>query len=87
MTPSCRLNSYAVVFVHYLTKWPEVYPISDQTTFTIPKLYGVPKKTIYDRGAVFLSRLMCNVYHLLGVHKLITTAYDLRTDRLVERTL
>ena len=28
-------NSYAVVFVDYLTKWPEVFPVADQTALTI----------------------------------------------------
>ena len=33
-----RGNCYAIVFVDYLTKWPEVFPTADQTTLTIAKL-------------------------------------------------
>ena len=33
-----RGNRYAMVFVDYLTKWPEVFPTVDQTTLTIAKL-------------------------------------------------
>ena len=43
-------NHYAVVFMDYLTKWPEVFPTRDQTAPTIAKLlvekvicrHGVP---------------------------------------------
>ena len=31
-------NQYAVVFVDYRTKWPEVFPVADQTTLTIARL-------------------------------------------------
>ena len=31
-------NKYAVVFMDYLTKWPEVFPTKDQTAPTIAKL-------------------------------------------------
>ena len=54
-------NQYGVVFVDYLTKWPEVFPTSDQTALTIAKLFveqiicrhGVPAQLLSDRGAVF----------------------------------
>ena len=37
--PRSRLgNQYAVVFVDYLTKWPEVYAVPDQTAATIANL-------------------------------------------------
>ena len=32
-------NRYAVVFVDYLTKWPEVFATPDQTALTIAKLF------------------------------------------------
>ena len=86
-------NSYAVVFVDYVTKWPEVFPTADQSTLTIAKLlveeiiprHGVPKELLSDRGPAFLSKVICDVYRLLGVHKLNTSAYHPRTDGLVER--
>ena len=27
-------NQYAVVFIDFFTRWPEVYPVADQTTLT-----------------------------------------------------
>ena len=90
---SNRGNSYAVVFVDYLTKWPEVFPVRDQTALTIARLlvtkiipqHGVPSELLSDRGSAFLSTLMFEVYHLMGIKKLNTTAYYPQTDGLVER--
>ena len=89
-TKSSKGNQYAVVFVDYLTKWPEVFPVRDQTA---PKLlveniichHGVPNQLLSDRGANFLSNLLKEVYSLMGVKKLNTTAYHPQTDGLVER--
>ena len=76
-------NQYAIVFVDYLTKWPEVFAARDQTVLTIAQLFlkeiilrhGVPKELLSDRGAAFLSKLMCEIYKLMGTHKISTTAY------------
>ena len=76
-------NQYAVVFVNYLTKWPEVFATADQSALTIAKLlveefvsrHGVPTQLLSDRGAAFLSQLMKGVYEVLGVKKINTTAY------------
>ena len=75
--PKSRLgNQYAIVFVDYLTKWPEVYPASDQSSLTVAELFvrefiprhGVPRQLLSDRGASFLSKIMMEVYKLLGTH-------------------
>ena len=86
-------NTYAVVFVDYLTKWPEVFPTPDQSALTIAKLlvehiisrHGVPRELLSDRGAAFLSRLLKEVCVLMGIKKANTTAYHPQTDGLVER--
>ena len=70
-------NRYGVVFVDYLTKWPEVFATSDQTALTIAKLFveqivchhGVPAQLLSDRGAAFLSHLLTEICKLLGVEK------------------
>ena len=90
---SSRGKRYAIVFIDYLTKWPEVFATSDQTSVTIAQLlvehvisrHGVPAELLSDRGTAFLSRLMLDVYKLLGIHKSNTTAYHPQTDGLVER--
>ena len=86
-------NKYAVVFIDYLTKWPEVYPTRDQSSLTIAKLlvehiipqHGVPSQLLSDRGAAFLSKIMFELYKLLGIKKVSTTAYHPQTDGLVEQ--
>ena len=76
-------NQYAVVFIDYLTKWPEVFAMRNQTAATIARLlieeivsrHGVPSETLSDRGKAFLSSLMKEVVKLLGTHQCNTTAY------------
>lgn len=88
-----RGNQYAVVFMDYLTKWPEVFPVADQSTATIATLlveeivscHGVPAEILSDRGRCFLSGLMTEVQKLLGIHRVNTTAYHPQTDGLIER--
>ena len=90
---SKRGNRYAIVFMDYLTKWVEVFPSVDQSALTIAHLlveeiisrHGVPKELLSDRGAAFLSKLMNEIYELMGIHKVSTTAYHPQTDGLVER--
>ena len=86
-------NQYAVVFVDYLTKWPEVFAVADQSAATVAKLlieeivsrHGVPAEVLSDRGQAFLSGLMKEVESLLGFRKVNTTSYHPQTDGLVER--
>ena len=86
-------NQYAVVFVDYLTKWPEVFAVPDQSAATIAQLlveeivsrHGVPAEILSDRGRSFLCALMKEVEMLLGFHKVNTSAYHPQTDGLVER--
>lgn len=90
---SKRGKQYAVVFMDYLTKWPEVFATTDQSSLTIAKLlvehivprHGVPRELLSDRGGSFLSHLIMELYQLLGVKKVNTTAYHPQTDGLVER--
>ena len=85
-------NHYAVVFVDYLTKWPEVYATTDQTAPTIAKLlvdnviscHGVPRQLLSDRGPSFLSKLLLEICSVMGVKKVNTSAYHPQTDGLVE---
>ena len=76
-----------------MTKWPEVFATADQTLVTIAELlvehiiskHGVPSELLSDRGTAFLSKLMSDVYKIMGIRKTNTTAYHLQTDCLVER--
>jgi len=67
---SSKGNKYAVVFMNYLTKWPEVFATSDQISLTIAELliknivsqHGVLAELLSDRGTAFLSKLMFDIY-------------------------
>ena len=87
-----NIYAHAVVFVDYLTKWVDAFATRNQSTLTIAKLlvgeviirHGVPKELLSDRGATFLSNLLQEVYLLMRIHKVSTTAYHPQTDRLVD---
>ena len=86
-------NQYAVVFMDYLLKWPEVFAVADQTAHTVATLlvehvisrHGVPAELLSDHGQNFLSALMAEVCKITGIHQVNTTAYHPQTDGLVER--
>lgn len=90
---SANGNRYAVVFVDFLTKWPEVFATADQSAATIARLlvdqiicrHGIPTELLSDRGATFLSQLLSEVYQLMGMRKVNTTVYHPQTDGLVKR--
>ena len=85
-------HKYAVVFMDYLTKWPEVFPVRDQTAPTIAQLlvekiitrHSVPAEVLSDRGANFLPGLMLAVHEAMWIHRANTTAYHPQTDGVVE---
>ena len=69
-----------------------MFPTRDQTSLTIARLlvehvvsrHEVPTGLLSDRGTMFLSKMMKEVYQLLGVYKVNATAYHPQTDGLVE---
>ena len=89
---TARGNKYAIVFVDYLTKWPEVFAAPDQMALTISKLFveeiishhGVRNQLLSDRGPAFLSRLLLIICECMGVKKVNTSAYHPQFDGLVE---
>ena len=94
LPPTVNGNRYVVVFMDYLTKWPEAYATSDQTAETIVRLFveqivcrhGIPQELLLDWGQNFLSTLMQEVCQLLQVKKLNTSGYHPQTDGLVENS-
>ena len=93
LPPSFNGNKYAIVFMDYFTKWPEVFATSDQTAETIARLlvehvisrHGVPELLLSDRGANFLSSLVQEVLKLVGMVKINTSGYHPQCDGLVEK--
>ena len=85
-------NRYVVVFLDYLTKWVEAFPLPDQTSESIARLlidhiicrHGVPKELLSDRGTNLLSELIQDICRLMGMKKVNTTSHHPQTDGLVE---
>ena len=86
-------NCFVVVFMNYLTKWPEAFATADQTALTTAKLFvkkivsrhGAPGQLLSDCGPSFLSIVLMSVCAVMGIKKVNTTAYHPQTDGLVER--
>ena len=86
-------NCYAIVFMDYFTKWPEVFAVPDQQVSIVARLlveeviarHGVPEYLLSDRGANFLSDLVQEVYKLVGTTKINTSGYHPQCDGLVEK--
>ena len=88
-----RGNKYALVFVDYFTKWPEVFAIPDQSADTVSRVfineivcrYGAPNELLSDQGANFLSDQMLETLRLVGTKKINTAPNHPQSDGLVER--
>ena len=86
-------NRYVVVFLDYLTKWVEAYPIPNQSAETIAHVlvneifcrHGAPEHLLSDRGTNFLSELVQEVCKHLRIKKVNTSGYHPQTDGLVEK--
>ena len=84
---------YIIVFVDHFTKWVEAFPIRRNDATSCAELlvtqivcrYGAPERVLTDRGSPFLSTLAYEVYKILNIHKLNTTAYHPQTNGMVER--
>ena len=80
------------MFSDYFTKCPEVFPSPDQKAEMIAKLFvehnyyivAYRDELLSDRGKNLMSKLMAEVYKLLGMKKVNMTGYHPQTDGLVE---
>ena len=67
---SSRGKRYTVVFIDYLTKWPEVFATSDQTSLTIAELlvehvisrHGVPSENCCRIGVLPSCQNLCWIF-------------------------
>ena len=88
-----RGNRQVIVFQDFLTKWPLIFPVPDQKSLRLVRLFveelvpmfGVPEALLSDRGTNLLSYLMKDICQLLGTKKLNTTSYHPQCDGMVER--
>ncbi|KAG8200716.1 hypothetical protein JTE90_022326 [Oedothorax gibbosus] len=107
--PSCRFShinvdvvgplptscgfSYVLTCVDRFSRWPEAFPMVDQTAATIAETFfagwisrfGVPECISTDQDRSFESDLCHALMKFLGTEKLRTTAYNPASNGLVER--
>ena len=85
-------NRFLLVMTDYATRYPEVFPLKTVRARTVAwcliQLFsrvGFPKVILTDQGSNFMSKLLKQVYKLLGIKGIRTTPYHPQTDGLVER--
>jgi hypothetical protein len=86
-------NKYILVFSDYLTRWTEAFAVPETSSKTVARIFveeivcrhGAPEQLLTDRGSNFMSKLSKQIYSLLRIKKLNTSAYHPQTDGLVER--
>lgn len=84
-------NRFMLVITDYATKYPEVFPLKTVRAKPIAlclvqffSRVGFPQEILTDRGTNFMSRLLKDVYQLLGIRGLRTTPYQPQTDGLTD---
>jgi Integrase core domain len=89
---TARGNEYILVVMDYFTKWPEVYPISDQKAGTICEClrdvvatHGAPRILLSDQGRNFESEMIKELCAAYGIDKRRTTPLHPQCDGMVER--
>lgn len=86
-------NRFIIVVMDYFTKWPEAFPVADQTAETVAEglvnhvisRFGIPQELHSDQGTNFESRIFQEVVKLLGIRKTRTTPMHPQSNGLVER--
>ncbi|KAL3999724.1 growth arrest and DNA-damage-inducible protein [Sarotherodon galilaeus] len=85
-------HRYILVICDYATRFPEAFPLRSIKARHIANCLlqlfsrvGIPREILTDCGTNFLSKLLQQVYKLLGIKGLKTTPYHPQTDGLVER--
>lgn len=85
-------HHYILVLCDYATRYPEAFPLRSvkarQIAYCLLQLFsrvGIPKEVLTDCGTNFLSKLLQQVYKVLGIKGIKTTPYHPQMDGLVER--
>lgn len=81
-----------LVITDYATRYPEVFPLktvkAKSIAFCLVQFFarvGFPKEILTDQGTNFMSKLLRDVYKLLGIKGIQMTPYHPQKDGLTER--
>lgn len=86
-------NQWILVVGDYKSKWMEAYALPDARATTVAQKFveefvcrfGVPRELHTDQGTNFESQVFAEMCSLLGIRKTRTTAYNPKSDGLIER--
>ena len=85
-------NRFVLVVVDYATRYPEAIPLrtvdAEQVAEALMGFFssvGIPVEILTDQGSNLMSKLLKEVYHLMGVKPIRTSPYHPQTDGPVER--
>lgn len=91
--PTSKGFSYCLTCVDRFSRWPEAFPMTDQTAATIAETlfngwisrFGVPECISTDQGRAFESDICHALMKFIGTEKYRTTAYNPASNGQVER--
>jgi transposase InsO family protein len=88
-------NKYILVFKDALTKWVEIFALSDKTSLEtlicfedeVINRHGVPELLVTDRGTKFSSKAWKDLMKLRNIRHVRTTPANPRSDGLAENMM
>lgn len=91
--PLCKGKSYLLTCIDRYTRWPEAYPMEDQTAETVSRTFldgwvsrfGAPEVVTTDRGTNFEGHVFNSMLKYLGTSHARTTAYNPKCNGIIER--
>ena len=91
--PVSQGYTYLLTIIDRFTRWPEAVPLREITAKEVAKAFianwisrfGVPATVTTDQGRQFESILWADLFKIIGVHRIRTTAYHPIANSLVER--
>ena len=88
-------HNHVLVIQDMYTRWVQLYPLTPEQNSAeglalilvddFCTQHGVPRRLLSDRGAQFMAALSSEVYRLMGIRKLFTTAFHPQCNGMVER--
>ena len=85
-------NKYILTLMDYGSRYPEAIPLKNTDSQTVATALvdifsqlGIPEETLSDQGENFISKLMPDLYKLLGVKSIRTSPYHPQTNGAIER--